>query len=723
MIFDRPVRAVAVDPQFSTRSSARRFVTGSDCIKLHEKTFLMGYKSQPLLVGDGQVRSIKWHGQFIAWASDLNIRIYDVEEKAIITVIRRDHDSRLRPEIYRCNLFWKDKNTLLVGWGDSVKICVIKRKIPAPISPDLPKKYVEIVSMFSTSYCISGISSIDDKNLVLLGTNKQEALETTGVRPLLLVLETHPSDYSELSSDILSPRGFAAYQCHDYHLGALAEEDAFYFVVCPKDVILAKPREEDDHITWLLERYRYAEALDAVQKNRSLRKYTVLDVGKKYLEHLMSDGESSSYNMAAEICPSILGDEKKNWEYAVNLFSDKDQLHALAPYLPTGPEVVLEKSTYENVIMSFLQSDTEEFFKLVKKWPQELYDNDVLIQRIMEVDTLQADEHLNRALAELYTNEGEHEKALEIYLQLGDSECVFRLIQDFQMYSVLKERLVFLFQLNGAKASQILLDNQDKISMDHVIAKLRSKPSLLWIYLDKIVEKDPEQCSQHHDLLVELYAAYAPERLLPFLRTATNYSLEKASQICQSKNLVSEMVYLNARMGNIGGALHYITDSLNDIHRAIDFCIEHGDKDLWNDLINKSIDKPNFIRVLLENVSHIPDPVYLINSIPEKMEIDGFKECLLKMFQECNSQVSELDTSRNALVDENFDILENLYVQQRRAIPVRDDAICSGCSKSTFANGMRYISDVAVFNCRHIFHEECLDLVDGASAACAVCEK
>ena len=147
--FDRPCRAVAIDPQFSSRNSSYRFITGGDRIQIYEKQFLLGYRSTPLQSGDGQVRNIQWKGNLIAWASDLSVRIYDAEERAIITVIRRDHDPRLRPEIYRCNLHWRNDRTLLIGWGDSVKVCRVQDRSTPSTNPMLPNKFVEISKYFS----------------------------------------------------------------------------------------------------------------------------------------------------------------------------------------------------------------------------------------------------------------------------------------------------------------------------------------------------------------------------------------------------------------------------------------------------------------------------------------------------------------------------------------------------------------------------------------------
>ena len=45
-------------------------------------------------------------------------------------------------------------------------------------------------------------------------------------------------------------------------------------------------------------------------------------------------------------------------------------------------------------------------------------------------------------------------------------------------------------------------------------------------------------------------------------------------------------------MGNTKEALRLITNQLRDVNKAIDFCKGENDRELWEDLINFSIDKP-----------------------------------------------------------------------------------------------------------------------------------
>ncbi len=45
-------------------------------------------------------------------------------------------------------------------------------------------------------------------------------------------------------------------------------------------------------------------------------------------------------------------------------------------------------------------------------------------------------------------------------------------------------------------------------------------------------------------------------------------------------------------MGNTKQALQLITNELRDVDKAIEFCKEQDDSELWEDLINYSMDKP-----------------------------------------------------------------------------------------------------------------------------------
>ena len=60
-----------------------------------------------------------------------------------------------------------------------------------------------------------------------------------------------PTDYVEVCTDLLSIRGYEQYQPSDFHMEYL-NEDQHYFIVSPKDVVVGKPRDMDDHVEWLI---------------------------------------------------------------------------------------------------------------------------------------------------------------------------------------------------------------------------------------------------------------------------------------------------------------------------------------------------------------------------------------------------------------------------------------------------------------------------------------
>lgn len=87
-------------------------------------------------------------------------------------------------------------------------------------------------------------------------------------------------------------------------------------------------------------------------------------------------------------------------------------------------------------------------------------------------------------------------------------------------------------------------------------------------------------------------------------------------------------------------ALYLIIDRLRNVQKAIAFAQEQEDQDLWEDLLAYSMDKPRFIRGLLEQVGTSIDPIRLVRRIPEGLEIEGLREGLSHMMKEHEIQWS-----------------------------------------------------------------------------------
>lgn len=91
-----------------------------------------------------------------------------------------------------------------------------------------------------------------------------------------------------------------------------------FFIVSPKDIVVASLYNADDRIEWLLNHGKFEQALEAVTVNneKDCKKYTLVNVGRVYLDHLL---DCEKYNEAGKLCLKILGKDKKLWEEEVNV--------------------------------------------------------------------------------------------------------------------------------------------------------------------------------------------------------------------------------------------------------------------------------------------------------------------------------------------------------------------------------------------------------------------
>lgn len=115
-------------------------------------------------------------------------------------------------------------------------------------------------------------------------------------------------------------------------------------------------------------------------------------------------------------------------------------------------------------------------------------------------------------------------------------------------------------------------------------------------------------------------------------------------------------------------ALFLIIDRLNNVHKAIEFAKEQEDPDLWDDLLSYSMDKPSFIRGLLEQVGTAINPITLVRRIPEGLEIQGLREGLAHMMKEHEIQYSISSGVARVLRSEVAAAQNELRAGQRRGI-------------------------------------------------------
>lgn len=630
----RCVKSVAIDPLYHRSGGYRRFITGDDRLMLHERTFLGRTKSVVLCDVEGAVHNMRWHNRFVAWASNIGLRVYDVVSRCSLGLIKWDKRNNVMPSAYRCNLTWKDGGTLLVGWVDTVRICGVKRRHQR--LKDVPEYIVEPLSMFRIDYFISGIGPLERNQLVIMCYSKEKDANGKAMRPQLYVVEAKESKYVELCTDNLSMRGFHDFGCNDYALECLVSENLFV-IVSPKDIVVANPCDADDRIEWLVEHDKFAEAMEIVNSQHIvLNRNSRISVGKKFLDHLLFVEE---YVEAGQLSAELFGNDKKLWQEEIFKFAQVHQLRQVSAYLPRG-EVTLDPHIYEMVLYEYLKLEPEGFLKIVKQWSPSLYNVSAVTNALIEHLIVNSSSELLEALAILYTHSGKFDKALAAYLKLNH-KGVFQLIVKHNLYPLIHNMIEDLMKLDDEQMIKILLD-KDTIPVDVAVAKLQVNKMFLYTYLDALEKKDTRTLAKRnlHKELVLLYAEFARDKLLPLLKRSDNYPIAKALEVCTQLEYYPEMVYLLGRMGNTKDALNLVMSQLGDVEQAIEFCRDQNDAELWHDLIGLSLDRPDFLAVLLRRIGTYVDPRILIQRIGKRTEVPGLKSALVKMMTDYNLQVT-----------------------------------------------------------------------------------
>jgi hypothetical protein len=272
------------------------------------------------------------------------VKIYDRTSQKRIVFIDRPVDCP-RADLFKCNLYWQDDSTLLIGWADHIKVARIRarpRVATNAASANLPPLLVEITAVFHLDCMVSGIVphptpiSVLAPPLQLLSPIETASISSTSVHApqtltsFLVIAYSPPETFfdertddrakqarkaaerpelriisragEELAADALSITDYHLWGCNDYVLAEVGGEDVAdegrcYVVLSPRDLVLVKPRDRRDHIAWLVERKRYEEALDEAERIEAggpvegeEAGLNAFEIGQRYIEHLVSEG-------------------------------------------------------------------------------------------------------------------------------------------------------------------------------------------------------------------------------------------------------------------------------------------------------------------------------------------------------------------------------------------------------------------------------------------------
>jgi hypothetical protein len=431
-------------------------------------------------------------------------------------------------------------------------------------------------------------------------------------------------------------------------------------------------------------------------------------IGELWIQELLDDGD---WDKAAKIVATVVKIPDR-WEKWVYTFAGAKRFDEIVDYIPSEPmHPPIPGTIYEIVLGHYLRTDKLRFKKLLERWGLELFnvqeiatalENQLKFRDVRE-DSIEDGEKgrdwriVMESLARLHEANGKYRDALKCYIKLQDADSAMRLIRDnhladavtddvasFIALRVPEARLSYMSKEEIAEATSeaitLLVDETHRglIRPETVVSQLESKNLNHYLYFyfrglwheyrQRPVDEMVSLIDDFADLVVHIFALFDPGLLMDFLKVSTSYTFEKAVQECEDANYIPELVYLYSKTGQMKRALYLIIDRLGDVSQAIAFAKGQDDPDLWEDLLEYSMDKPRFIRGLLEEVGTSINPITLVRRIPEGLEVPGLQEGLKHIMKEHEIQYSISSGVARVLRSEVVAAQSQLRNGQRRGI-------------------------------------------------------
>ncbi|RAL15453.1 CLH domain-containing protein [Aspergillus homomorphus CBS 101889] len=442
-------------------------------------------------------------------------------------------------------------------------------------------------------------------------------------------------------------------------------------------------------------------------------------IGELWIEQLV---EQDRWREAAEVCTKAI-DTTHRWEHWAWKFIEKDKLDEISSVVPLNMRPPLSANLYETILGHYVAHNRPKFSELVERWPFDLFDaNNVAtaVEEQLSELTTETEEWriLSKCLAKLYLAGGHYGEALHCYIRLQDADTAMALIKDHRLLDTLTDDIpAFILirvskeQLKTAPTSELEELTAEPIKLlvseaytgivrpELVVEQLQAANRLLYLYFylralwrgeslphgvakprrghfahirdaaSKLAADEGKALVDNFaDTAIELFADYDRPLLMEFLQTSTSYAFDLALNICETRHFTPELIYLLSKTGQTKRALNLILSDLKDVSQAIQFAKAQNEPDLWEDLLDYSMDKPRFIHGLLVEAGTSIDPIKLVRRIPSGLEIEGLRDGLTRMIREHDLQASISQGAAKVLQSGVAVGMDTLRRGQRRGI-------------------------------------------------------
>ena len=536
----------------------------------------------------------------------------------------------------------------------------------------IPDKDVDIEYHFVIPLLIAGIASFKDDQLLCLGYEKQfddkNELQLKHLPPQLQIFNL--IDGSEIYNDEIVCKDYEKLSLGDYHLGKHIHENgdspSEYYLICTSDAIKIQQLTLMDHYNWFIANGKFYNAWNIAQ-------YVVDDierakVGIRYIEQLLKEKEFDEVGPAMTRIFKGLGDDKgnehykvidelfnKEWYKVINMYMEDDKLLQIADFIPLT--LNRSNSIYDFILNYTLDKyETSMFSKFIQHWPIDLFDSKTIEERLKILQTESGDFEIFyvNQLIYLYLKTEKYSQAIPYMINIKDPKTLRILQNEPQLLPQVMDRLMEIILIPAFNNSKLrnsvvnnlsileleqtfwepillIIQNRKIISLKTVIEQFKdysraheNVDKLLLCILLRINSTEPDLLKVYENEMIDLFSRFDKKPLLDFLKNKTHYNIDKAIELCSTQDgLYSELIYLWGKIGETKKALSIIVNKLNDPLLAIEYIRSWGDIELWDFLIEYTMDKPNFVEKLLNSYSYIGNKyINVVEGINDEQPIE-----------------------------------------------------------------------------------------------------
>ncbi|SCU78176.1 LADA_0A04258g1_1 [Lachancea dasiensis] len=677
--FKRPVHAVVLDEKYKT---TKTFVSGGMAgeVILSQRNWLGNRVDVTIEKSHGPIVGIYTVDDVLFWMNDAGITFYSISSKMKLLQVPFPRDEQgTRPDLYWPSVHFPETDRIIVAWAKHIwtfKISLTKfsthghhlGSILSSAASSLratPDKKVEQDHYLYLSLTLAGAVAFRNDQLLCLEVATSEGSKDNMNCPQLRVIDMLTGE--EVHGDEVVFKNYQNLNVNDYHLGKhIGKISTEYFMISSSDAISAHELSLRERFEWFIDNGRDYDAwrtgLFAVgQKER-------LDAGVRHIESLITAKEWEEAASAiteiftnvnlqeedAEFTQSVLD----KWQKFIIIMIENDRVGDIAPLIPTEPPLYCD--VYDFVLKKYLESNQLPMFSHYShRWPRELW-NSAKFQSTLEELIEHNDENnfdYRKELVFLLLTEQMEVKAVPHLIVMKDPRALDIIISHKVLpmfssqlleivllpYSDTIESLLSLSledaQMIFKKSIELLVRGTHMVDVSFIVATLSESPALrilLFLFLNKASKVEPVLIAPYEDDMVKLYFQFDHQHLLDFLKAKNNYDIDKAINICAADDkCFDELIYLWGRVGETKKALSLIIDRQNNPKLAAQFVENSGDPELWEYFVSYSMNKPAFIRELLDMRTAMGNGhAGIIRRIPSNLEIDDLQLALESVTRE-----------------------------------------------------------------------------------------